>query len=247
MGAKLYFYYSAMNAGKSTMLLQSAFNYSERGMHVVCFLPDFDNRGGAGTISSRVGLSKEAVMFSATFDFLKYMADYQARSIANSEEVKACACVLVDEAQFLKKDQVMQLSRVCDKLKIPVLCYGLRTDFLGEPFEGAKYLLAWADKLQEVKTICHCGNKAIVTARLDENGKFLLSGESVQIGGNEQYISHCRKHHPVFMTSMEEEGLPPRALKRRRSEGWPSAKPLECDQSKDKAKNETAEAATGGA
>jgi len=227
MGAKLYFYYSAMNAGKSTQLLQSAFNYSERGMHVLCFLPDFDKRGGKGVISSRVGLKQEAVTFSGTFDFFEHMSDYQVRSLADPENVKPCACVLVDESQFMKKAQVMQLAKVADKLNIPVLCYGLRTDFLGEPFEGAKYLLAWADKMQEVKTICRCGSKAIVTARMDENGRFLLAGESVQIGGNEQYMSHCRKHHPVFMTTPTDEPPLPRALKRRRSEGWPSAKPME--------------------
>lgn len=227
MGAKVYFYYSAMNAGKSTMLLQSAFNYRERGMHAIGFLPDFDKRGGVGKISSRVGLEHDAVMFSSTFNFLEYMTDYQAKASADSENVRACACVLVDEAQFLQKAQVMQLCRVADKLNIPVLCYGLRTDFLGEPFEGSKYLLAWADKMQEVKTICHCGSKATVTARLDGNGKFLLAGESVEIGGNEKYQSHCRKHHPVFMSVEDIKACPARSLKRRASEGWPSAKPLE--------------------
>lgn len=226
MGAKLYFYYSAMNAGKSTMLLQSAFNYTERGMHVIGFSPDFDKRGGEGTISSRVGLKQPAVMFSDTFDFLQYVTDYQVKSKADPE-TRPCACVLVDEAQFLKKDQVKQLCHVADRLHIPVLCYGLRQDFLGEPFEGAKYLLAWADKLQEVKTICHCGSKATVTARVNAEGKFLLAGESIEIGGNERYISHCRKHHPAFMASPEGGGVPQRALKRARSEGWPSAKPVE--------------------
>lgn len=184
--AKFYFYYSAMNAGKSTVLLQSAYNYKERGMHVLLYTPEIDTRRAKGKIASRIGLDAEAISFDKTFNFYGYT---QAEQTKNK-----IACVLVDEAQFLSKEQVRQLTEVVDKLGIPVLAYGLRSDFRGEPFEGSMYLLIWADNLIEIKTICHCGRKAIMNARIDAEGKTMHSGEQVMIGGNESYISKCRKH-----------------------------------------------------
>ena len=181
--AKLYFYYSAMNAGKSTTLLQSAHNYEERGMNVLLFTPNIDDRSGVGVISSRIGLSRDAVAFSKEDDlFIKI------RHFASDEKV---SCVLVDEAQFLEAQQVLQLTMVADKLSIPVLCYGLRTDFQGEPFEGSKYLLAWADEMIEIKTICHSGRKATMNARVDADGNRVWEGEQIEIGTN--YISLSRK------------------------------------------------------
>lgn len=186
--AKLYFYYSAMNAGKSTVLLQSAYNYKERGMDALLFKPSFDNRYEPGKIHSRIGLNADAILFDAQSNLFDY-ADKQ-KSINPK-----ISCVLVDEAQFLNKTQVMQLMEIVDKLDIPVLTYGLRSDFQGEPFEGSKYLLVWADNLVEIKTICHCGKKAIMNVRIDSAGKKLKSGAQVQIGGNESYIAMCRKHY----------------------------------------------------
>jgi len=185
--AKLFFYYSAMNAGKSTMLLQSSYNYQERGMATILFTPKIDNRFGVGKIHSRIGLDSEAVPFDAKFNMFDYIAAEQAK-------IPNLKCVLVDEAQFLTKDQVMQLTDIVDQLDIPVLAYGLRSDFRGEPFEGSLYLLAWADKLSEIKTICHCGRKAIMNMRIDENNRPVRSGAQIEIGGNERYISTCRKH-----------------------------------------------------
>ena len=181
--AKLYFYYSAMNAGKSTTLLQAAHNYEERGMRVLLFTPIIDNRDGVGMISSRIGLKRDAHAFPSDFDLFVHIREQQKESKIN--------CVFVDEAQFLTSKQVLQLTLVCDQLNIPVLCYGLRTDFLGEPFEGSKYLLAWADVLGEIKTICHTGKKAIMNARLDESGNRVSEGEQVAIGLN--YVSLSRK------------------------------------------------------
>ncbi|MBC3616379.1 thymidine kinase [Vibrio metschnikovii] len=185
--AQMYFYYSAMNAGKSTTLLQSSFNYQERGMTPVIFTAAIDNRFGVGKVSSRIGLEADAHLFDDTTDLL------QAISQLNTEQKRHC--VLIDECQFLTREQVYQLTEVVDKLDIPVLCYGLRTDFLGELFEGSKYLLSWADKLIELKTICHCGRKANMVIRTDENGQAICEGDQVDIGGNDRYVSVCRQHY----------------------------------------------------
>lgn len=185
--AQLYFYYSAMNAGKSTSLLQSAHNYREQGMQVLLFTAAIDDRYGAGKISSRIGLAETAHTFDGTTDFS-----------AHIESEAACrdiACILVDEAQFLNRLQVEQLAGVVDKLNIPVLCYGIRTDFQGELFEGSMRLLAIADKLKELKTVCSCGKKATMVVRLDSDGKASRSGDQVEIGGNDRYESKCRKHY----------------------------------------------------
>ncbi|WP_061039412.1 thymidine kinase [Vibrio coralliirubri] len=185
--AQMYFYYSAMNAGKSTTLLQSSFNYQERGMTPVIFTAALDDRYGIGKVSSRIGLQSEAQLFkndTNMFDAIKKL---------NEEEKRHC--VLIDECQFLSKEQVYQLTEVVDKLHIPVLCYGLRTDFLGELFEGSRYLLSWADKLVELKTICHCGRKANMVIRTDEHGVAIAEGDQVAIGGNDKYVSVCRLHY----------------------------------------------------
>lgn len=184
--AKLYFYYSTMNAGKSTTLLQSSFNYRERGMHTLLLTAAFDDRYGEGQVSSRIGLSQAADLFTEDMDLFAHVA------VQHSD--KHINCVLVDEAQFLNKEQVWQLSEVCDQLSIPVLCYGIRTDFQGQLFPGSQWLLAWADILEELKTICHCGTKANMVVRVDENGKAIQEGTQVEIGGNDRYISLCRKH-----------------------------------------------------
>jgi len=184
--AKLYFYYSAMNAGKTTTLLQSAYNYRERGMSTLILKPSIDDRHTTTKISSRVGLETNAVSFGSEDDLL---------SLAEIVDAKTpLSCVLLDEAQFLTKKQVFELGEVVDKLDIPVLSYGLRTDFKGDPFEGSLNLLAWADELIEIKTVCHCGKKATMVLRIDENGKPLMHGEQILIGGNDTYVSVCRKH-----------------------------------------------------
>jgi thymidine kinase len=183
--AKLYFYYSAMNAGKTTVLLQSAHNYRERGMNPLLFTPRLDNRYQAGVIKSRIGLEAEAIMFDG--------ADDLSACVEKALEEANVHCVLVDESQFLSRDQVFQLTEVVDRLEIPVLCFGLRTDFQGELFEGSRHLLAWADELQELKTICHTGRKATMVVRVDENGYALREGSQVEIGGNDRYISVSRK------------------------------------------------------
>lgn len=184
--AKLYFYYSTMNAGKSTTLLQSSFNYEERGMRTLLLTAAFDDRYGIGKIASRIGLEAEANLFSDTTDLLKLVEE--------TLENRQVDCVMVDESQFLSRDQVFQLSEVADKLKIPVLCYGLRTDFQGNLFEGSKHLLAWADELKELKTICFCGSKATMVIRVDENGDPIREGAQKEIGGNDKYVALCRKH-----------------------------------------------------
>jgi len=184
--AKLYFYYSTMNAGKSTTLLQSSFNYRERGMHTLLLTAAFDNRYGKGQVSSRIGLSQAADLFTDDMDLFAHVS---ARHID-----KKIDCVLVDEAQFLSKEQVWQLTEVCDQLSIPVLCYGIRTDFQGQLFPGSQWLLAWADILEELKTICHCGTKANMVVRVDANGRAIQEGTQVEIGGNDRYVSLCRKH-----------------------------------------------------
>lgn len=186
--AKLRFYYSAMNAGKSTVLLQSAFNYQERGMRVLLFAPQVDTRIASGTIASRIGLEAEAIAFSPEFNFFEGI---QSHTCAPDHGIK---CILVDEAQFLTKAQVKQLTVVVDQLNLPILAYGLRTDFCGEPFEGSKYLLSWADDFIEIKTICHCGNKATMNLRIDHVGQAVWDGKQIEIGGNERYIALCRKH-----------------------------------------------------
>ncbi|WP_104399387.1 thymidine kinase [Vibrio penaeicida] len=185
--AQMYFYYSAMNAGKSTTLLQSSFNYQERGMNPLIYTAALDDRYGMGKVSSRIGLQSEAQLFNEKTDL------YAEISKRNTEEKRHC--ILIDECQFLSRDQVYQLTEVVDKLGIPVLCYGLRTDFLGELFEGSRYLLSWADKLVELKTICHCGRKANMVIRTDEQGNAIAEGDQVAIGGNDRYVSVCRKHY----------------------------------------------------
>jgi thymidine kinase len=196
--AKLYFYYSAMNAGKSTILLQSSYNYKERGMDSLLFTPTIDSRYASGKIHSRIGLSADAVMFDDQFDLYQHTQD----ELSSNPKLQ---CVLVDEAQFLNKTQVRQLADIVDKLNLPVLAYGLRSDFLGEPFEGSKYLLVWADNLVEIKTICHCGKKAIMNPRIDAEGKVLRTGEQVQIGGNDKYTTMCRKHFQLALEETEQE------------------------------------------
>ncbi|PJC87678.1 thymidine kinase [Vibrio sp. HA2012] len=185
--AQMYFYYSAMNAGKSTTLLQSAFNYKERGMNPVIFTAAIDNRFGVGKVCSRIGLQSDAQLFTADSDLFDDIKQLHAQ--------KPRHCILIDECQFLSKEQVYQLTEVVDKLHIPVLCYGLRTDFQGELFEGSKHLLAWADKLVELKTICHCGRKANMVIRTDEHGNPIAEGDQVAIGGNDKYVSVCREHY----------------------------------------------------
>ncbi len=184
--AKLYFYYSSMNAGKSTALLQSSYNYRERGMHTLILTPAFDDRFGVGRVTSRIGIDAPA----STFD----EADNLFSIVEKHHQQKTLHCVLIDEAQFLTKQQVFELGEVVDQLKIPVLAYGLRTDFRGEPFVGSQYLLAWADNLEEIKAICHCGKKATMVIRADDQGRALKDGSQVEIGGNDRYISLCRAH-----------------------------------------------------
>lgn len=185
--AKLYFYYSAMNAGKSTVLLQSSHNYRERGMKTLLFTPAIDTRYQQGVIYSRIGLSEAALIFQNSDNLYQLV----------KEQREDYACILIDEAQFLTRDQVFQLTEIADQLNIPVLSYGLRTDFKGELFEGSQYLLAWADELIEIKTICHCGRKATMILRLNEKGEVVLDGDQVFIGGNNTYVSTCRKHYKL--------------------------------------------------
>jgi len=186
--AKLYFYYSAMNAGKSTTLLQSAHNYRERGMRTLVLTPRLDDRGGEGRVVSRIGLSAAATVFDRGDDLLRTVdADVTRHGPLN--------CVLLDEAQFLSRPQVWQLSEVVDQRAIPVLCYGLRTDFRGELFEGSQYLLAWADEIEEIKTICHSGRKATMVVRVDANGHAVTQGPQIEIGGNERYVSVSRAEY----------------------------------------------------
>jgi thymidine kinase len=196
--AKLYFYYSSMNAGKSTTLLQSAHNYRERGMRPWLFTPQLDTRSTESRVTSRIGLDAEAHAFTPADDLHAIVRD-QAEPIH---------CVLVDEAQFLSRAQVFQLGEIADALGVPVLAYGLRTDFQGNLFEGSQHLLAWADKLVEIKTICHCGRKATMVLRTDPNGNVLREGAQVEIGGNERYVSVCRKHFKEGMATRQPGDLP---------------------------------------
>lgn len=184
--AKLYFYYASMNAGKSTVLLQSSFNYRERGMHTLLFTAGLDDRAGVGTIASRIGLAAPAQLFEPGLDLFG--------AIAAAHASQTVHCVLVDEAQFLTRDQVWQLARVADDLRIPVLCYGLRTDFLGALFEGSQWLLAIADVLAEMKAVCSCGAKATMNLRIDAAGRAVTSGQQTEIGGNDRYVALCRRH-----------------------------------------------------
>lgn len=184
--AKLYFHYSTMNAGKSTVLLQASHNYLERGMQTYLLTARVDQRAGAGRIASRIGIGVEADTFGTGEDLF-------ARIEARRAE-QPFACVFVDEAQFLEPAQVWQLARVVDDLKLPVMCYGLRVDFLGELFPGSATLLALADEMREIRTICHCGKKATMVIRRLPDGTVATGGEQVQIGGNETYVSLCRKH-----------------------------------------------------
>ena len=184
--AKLYFHYSTMNAGKSTALLQASHNYRERGMTTYLVTARLDNRAGKGRISSRIGIGEDAETFSPEEDFF-------AKLVTRFDE-GSVACVFIDEAQFLTKDQVWQLARAVDDLGVPVMCYGLRVDFQGNLFPGSAALLAWADEMREVRTICHCGKKATMVVRNGPDGNALHDGEQVQIGGNEIYVSLCRRH-----------------------------------------------------
>ena len=175
-----------MNAGKSTLLLQASHNYNERGMQTYLMVATFDTRAGQGRIGSRIGLGADADMFTPSDDLFD--------KIARRIQVGPCACVFIDEAQFLSADQVWQLARAVDDLVVPVMCYGLRVDFRGKLFPGSAELLALADEMREVRTICHCGKKATMVVRMNEQGQPLTDGEQIKIGGNETYKSLCRKH-----------------------------------------------------
>lgn len=184
--AKLYFYYASMNAGKSSTLLQAAFNYAERGMRAMLWTAAFDDRYGAGQITSRIGLKAPAHLFEPETDIFAAVALDLASAPLD--------CVLIDEAQFLTKTQVFQCARICDELRIPVLCYGLRTDFQAELFPGSAQLLAMADQLVELKAVCECGSKATMNLRVDATGNAVRQGAQTEIGGNDRYIALCRKH-----------------------------------------------------
>ncbi|MBY0377971.1 MAG: thymidine kinase [Gammaproteobacteria bacterium] len=185
--AKLYFYYSAMNAGKSTTLLQSDYNYRERGMDTVLFTPELDNRHQTGVIASRIGLQANAISFNMNSDLYAIVEQIK-------QQRPALKCIFVDEAQFLNKQQVYQLTAIVDTLGLPVLTYGLRSDFKAEPFEGSLYLLILAEEIIEIKTICHCGRKATMNMRIDEKGQKVSAGAQIEIGGNDRYIATCRIH-----------------------------------------------------
>jgi thymidine kinase len=191
--AKLYFYYAAMNAGKSTNLLQADFNYRERGMGTVLWTAAHDHRAGTGAIGSRLGIAVPARTYSVDTDLFG--------EIAGELNQRPVHCALVDEAQFLTREQVLQLCRLADERDLPVLCYGLRTDFLGQLFEGSAALLALADALVELKAVCECGRKATMNLRVDEDGGAITSGEQTEIGGNDRYLALCRRH---FFTRLRE-------------------------------------------
>ncbi len=198
--AKLYFYYAAMNAGKSTTLLQADFNYRERGMETMLWTAAIDDRAGEGRISSRLEIGADAHSFDSTTDLLETVG---------AELIKRrLHCVLVDEAQFLTRGHVLQLCRLCDELGIPVLCYGLRTDFLGQLFEGSAALLALADALVELKAVCECGRKATMNLRVDADGHAVASGAQTEIGGNDRYVALCRRHFFARLRSAEEAAEP---------------------------------------
>jgi thymidine kinase len=193
--AKLFFHYSTMNAGKSTALLQADYNYRERGMHTFRLTARLDDRVGSGRIASRIGIAAEAEMFGPQDDLHAVIAGL-APALP--------ACVFVDEAQFLTETQVWQLARVVDVFNVPVMCYGLRVDFRGQLFEGSAALLALADELREVRTICHCGRKATMVIRNGPDGRPLRDGVQVQIGGNETYVSLCRRHWQAAMAAADQ-------------------------------------------
>ena len=202
--AKLYFQYSTMNAGKSTLLLQASHNYNERGMETYLLTAKFDNRSGQRKIGSRIGISKAADTFSVGEDLFA--------KIKKRLNQKSVNCVFIDEAQFLETEQVWQLARTVDDLSVPVMCYGLRVDFRGQLFPGSAALLALADEMREIRTICYCGKKATMVVRQDENGNALTDGAQVQIGGNETYVSLCRRHwreavKDVIIPNSPEPGL----------------------------------------
>lgn len=184
--AKLYFNFSTMNAGKSTLLLQASYNYIERGMQTYLLTANFDDRSGPGKIGSRIGIEAAADTYTQADDLF---AKIEARLAAGP-----CACVLIDEAQWMTREQVWQLARAVDDLGVPVMAYGLRVDFRGELFPGSAALLALADEMREVRTICHCGKKANMVIRVDENGTAVAEGAQIEVGGNDRYISLCRKH-----------------------------------------------------
>jgi len=184
--AKLYFYYAAMNAGKSTTLLQADFNYRERGMETMLWTANLDDRAGGGVIGSRIALSAPAYVFDESVDLFDAVTDELKR--------RKLDCILVDEAQFLSQRHVLQLCEIADRLSIPVLCYGLRTDFQGKLFPGSAALLALADSMVELKAVCECGRKATMNLRVDEEGKAVAAGAQTEIGGNDRYIALCRKH-----------------------------------------------------
>ncbi len=196
--AKLYFYYSSMNAGKSTMLLQASFNYRERGMATLLFTAGIDTRTESGVIASRIGLSAPATPFFAETDLHSFVAADHARQRVD--------CVLVDEAQFLTQAQVWQLARIADDLGIPVLAYGLRTDFLGALFEGSQWLLALADVLTEIKAVCACGRKATMNLRIDADGNAVAAGAQTEIGGNDRYVALCRRHFTAALAGVAPAG-----------------------------------------
>ena len=195
--AKLYFYYASMNAGKSTTLLQADFNYRERGMATMLWTAAIDDRYREGTISSRIGLETPANLFDTATDLEAAILEQHAQT--------PLSCVLVDEAQFLTRAQVLQLAAICDSAGIPVLAYGLRTDFQAELFEGSKWLLALADSLNEIKAVCGCGRKATMNLRVDSSGRVAREGAQTEIGGNDRYMALCRRH---FMKAMRDGALP---------------------------------------
>ena len=196
--AKLYFHYSTMNAGKSTVLLQASHNYIERGMQTYLLTARLDTRAGVGRIESRIGIGAEAAVYAPDSDLFAL--------IAARLEAGPCACVFLDEAQFLTEPQVWQLARAVDDLGVPVMCFGLRVDFLGKLFPGSAALLALADEMREVRTICHCGRKATMVVRRDGSGRVLTSGDQIAVGGNDRYLSLCRRH---WRAAMEEAGTAP--------------------------------------
>lgn len=189
--AQLYFYYSSMNAGKSTHLLQSSYNYNECGLRTILYTAQIDDRYAKGKVTSRLGINADAHLFDTKTDLLQ--------EITALPQEKKISCVLIDEAQFLTKAQVKQLTDIVDNLHIPVLAYGIRTDFLGQTFTGSAALLAWADKLVELKTICHCGRKANFVIRLNQHGNAVTGGKQVEVGGNERYQALCRAHFKRYV------------------------------------------------
>jgi thymidine kinase len=191
--AKLYFYYSSMNAGKSTTLLQADFNYRERGMDTMLWTAALDDRYGQGYVTSRIGLKADAHKFDPETDLWL--------DIVAEQERNKLACVLIDEAQFLSREQVLQLARIADDVGIPVLCYGLRTDFAAELFPGSAALLGLADALVELKAVCHCGRKSTMNLRVDAEGYAVIDGKQTEIGGNDRYVAMCRRH---FMEARRE-------------------------------------------